>query len=200
VLLREIILRSLPHALYFIENELIDGAYTKYWAGGLSMFLFNKSLVLIAQSKGNSSIGFARSLKRWFGKVLTCQQWERKVTCSTLRLNTECRRIWEIVWTADGMAQSMGLAVMTPSYSSLCQRNEIPPCPPSEGQCADEHAEHGLVSHAIIKHAIRQHTWLEVGSFSAINIIYFVQWTQKPWTELWCSAMVIVIDSPDVIL
>lgn len=47
--------------------------------------------------------------------------------------------------------------------------------PPSESQCADEHAKHTLLSQVIIKYAITQYAWLEVGSFSAINIIYFVQ-------------------------
>lgn len=124
-------------------------------------------------------------LKKWFGKVQTCH-WERKVTSSVLRLNTECSGIQGITWIGGGRAQCfiMDLAVMTILYSSFWQRDETPPCPPSESQCADEHAEHSLVSQVIIKYAITQHAWLEVGSFSAINIIYFVQWTQKPWTEL----------------
>lgn len=64
---------------------------------------------------------------------------------------------------------------MALSYSAFWQRDETPPSPPSESQCADEHAEHSLVSQVIIKYAITQHAWLEVGSFLAVNIIYFVQ-------------------------
>lgn len=51
-----------------------------------------------------------------------------------------------------------------------------------------------------MEHVITQHAWLEIGSFSTINIIYFVQWPQNPWTELYFRVMVIVIDSPDVTL
>lgn len=51
-----------------------------------------------------------------------------------------------------------------------------------------------------MEHVITQHAWLEIGSFSTINIIYFVQWPQNPWTELYFSIMVIAIDSPDVTL
>lgn len=51
-----------------------------------------------------------------------------------------------------------------------------------------------------MEHVITQHAWLEIGRFSTINIIYFVQWPQNPWTELYFSIMVIVIDSPDVTL
>lgn len=77
----------------------------------------------------------------------------------------------------DGTAQSfiMDFAVMSLSYSSFWQKDETPPPPPSESQCADEHTKHSLVSQVIIKYVITQHAWLEVGSFSAINIIYFVQ-------------------------
>lgn len=76
----------------------------------------------------------------------------------------------------DGTAQSfiMDLDVMTLSYSSFWQRNETPPPPPSESQFADQHTEHSLVSQVIIKHVITQHTWLEVGSLSVINFLYFV--------------------------
>ena len=78
----------------------------------------------------------------------------------------------------DSKAQSfiMDLAVMTPLfYSSFWQKDESPPSPPSKSQCADEHARHNRVSQVIIKYVIMQHAWLEIGSFSAININYFVQ-------------------------
>lgn len=62
----------------------------------------------------------------WKGANL---QWERKVTSSLLRLNTEYSRIQEITWTGGGTSQCfiMDLAVLTISYSSFWQRDETPP-------------------------------------------------------------------------